>query len=310
MRITIKEAMHLLEKGHVVALPTETVYGLGALLNSPEAIDKIYTLKGRPSNNPLIIHVSDCAMISKYTQEAPQDLPLLAKAFWPGPLTIVMKINQMAIPEQARAGLPTAAFRIPNHPLTLQLLKTCGPLVMPSANLSGRPSSTCPEHVEEDFGSDFPVVDGGSCQNGMESTILMEDKETWKIIRLGTIPPEAFVPVLGYKPQIHHAQKGEGPLCPGQLFRHYSPRAKLILLEYFPEDLKGIVLGFNNVHYPKNCVVKVMGSLNQPETAAESIYALLRQLDDEDITQAYVDMRFPKEGLWLTIAERLYKASR
>jgi L-threonylcarbamoyladenylate synthase len=168
MRISLTEAQKLLEKGHVVAIPTETVYGLGGLLKYPQAIEQIFTLKGRPNNNPLIIHVSSLQEIRLYVPHLPDEVDALAHAFWPGPMTLVLPIEPDKIPNKARAGLSTAAFRIPQHPLALQLLEKSGALVMPSANVSGRPSATSPEHVEADFGQDFPIVEGGPCRKAFD----------------------------------------------------------------------------------------------------------------------------------------------
>jgi L-threonylcarbamoyladenylate synthase len=309
MRISLAEAHRLLDQGHIVAIPTETVYGLGGLLKYPQAIEKIYALKGRPSNNPLIIHMAAVRDLLNYMPAWPKGVEALAEAFWPGPMTLVLPILADTIPEKARAGLPTAAFRIPAHPKALELLAAAGPIVMPSANLSGRPSATSPDHVEADFGQDFPVLEGGACRQGLESTILMFRNDCWEIIRLGAIDPEAFSPVLGYVPRVSVPQPGESPLCPGQLHRHYAPKAKLILRESLPADLEGVVLGFRTVAYPTGCELWEMGSLDSPQSVAENLYALLRQLDEAGVASAYVDMRFPRTGLWQTIAERLIKAS-
>lgn len=309
MRISLIEAQRLLESGQVVSLPTETVYGLAALLTHPQAIDAIFKLKGRPNNNPLIIHISNLNQIYDFAQKIPEGFDLLTKAFWPGPLTLVINIKENLIPYQARAGLSTAAFRIPNHPLSLEIISKCGPLVMPSANLSGTPSSTSPGHVEEDFGDHFPVIDGGTCQKGLESTILLHDQNRWKVIRLGALAPETFNSVLGYVPDIVGLKRGDEPLCPGQLHRHYAPKAKLTLTTFFPQELKGFVLGFHDVTYPVNCKVIAMGSINQPQSVAENLYATLRLIDSQGIEQVFVDIRLPKEGLWVTISERLQKAA-
>ncbi len=310
MRISVVEAQHLLEKGEVVAVPTETVYGLAGLLGHSQAIERIYALKGRPANNPLIIHAASFPQVVPYVSLMPMQADALAEAFWPGPITLVFPIRQEAIPVNARAGLPTAAFRVPQHPAALDLLHRCGPLVMPSANLSGRPSATAPDHVEADFGQDFPVLDGGACRKGLESTILLFRDGQWEIIRLGALEPDAFKKVLGYAPRVAAAPKnGESPLCPGQMYRHYAPKARLVLLEKIPPDLKGTILGFQDVPYPSACRVLEMGSLDSPESVAENLYGALRQLDAQGVAAAYVDIRFPREGLWLTIAERIIKAS-
>lgn len=307
MKITLSEAQQLLMTGHVVGVPTETVYGLGASLSQPKAIEEIFRLKGRPANNPLIIHVATTERIEQFTGPLP-DIEKL-KGFWPGPMTLVLPIDPTKIPERVRAGLTTAAFRIPNHPITQKLLALTGPLVMPSANLSGRPSSTLPEHIEEDFGLDFPVIDGGPCLKGLESTILIQQHGQWKIIRQGALSPEQFESALGYLPEVVKKSKGENPICPGQLYRHYAPKAHLILRKEFSEGEKGIILGYSNRTYPKSYQVMVLGSLSHPESISENLYATLRELDQRGISEVFVDINFEPVGLLATIAERLQKAA-
>jgi len=310
MRITFEKAVELLKNGHVAAVPTETVYGLAASLSSPKAVEKIFTLKGRPSNNPLIIHIASQEQLDPFVKTLPNGFEKLAKAFWPGPLTLVLAANTAHVPELVRAGLPTAAFRIPAHPLIRNLLALTGPLVMPSANISGKPSATSPGHVESDLGVDFPVLDGGKCARGVESTILFHDGNQWKIIRLGALAPEVFKPILGYQPAVMLSKKGEDPICPGQLYRHYAPKAKLILTKTITPETKGAVIGFSDRNYPSACQIFPLGPLSMPEKVAENLYAVLRNLDEERIETAWVDMDMPDEGLWQTILERLNKASQ
>ena len=307
MLITLSESIRLLCEGQVVAIPTETVYGLAAALNQPGAIDKVFDLKKRPQNNPLIIHLADPSQIHPFTSKLPLDFDLLADAFWPGPLTMVVPVHTDRIPEKARANLPTAAFRVSAHPMTKAVIEKTGPLVMPSANLSGRPSSTSPIHVESDFGSNFPVLNGGPCDKGLESTILLFTEQRWKIVRLGSISPEEFRSVLGYIPEVATNAEHKTPLCPGQLYRHYAPKAKLTLLATIPSDLQGVILGYPSRIYPPGCQLVPLG--NTPAEVAESLYHVLRLIDLEGITHSYVDLDIPQEGLWLTILERLKKAA-
>lgn len=309
MKISIAEACELLNCGSIVAVPTETVYGLAASLTQPAAVDKIFALKGRPSNNPLIVHTANLEQIIQYVTTIPEGTQKLAEAFWPGPLTLTLPSNPDKVPSRVRAGLTTTAFRIPNHPLTRELLQHTGPLVMPSANISGRPSATQRAHVEEDFGIDFPVLDGGACSHGVESTILHHNGECWQVIRLGALSAETFAPILGYVPAIAVTPKDHAPLCPGQLYRHYAPNAQLILSTDELDKYQGVVIGFSDRSYPEAIRVIALGPVSTPEFVAESLYAALRQLDQEGVQKAIVDMRFPKEGLWLTIAERLKKAA-
>lgn len=308
MHIIFEEAVRLLKEGKVVAVPTETVYGLAASLSQPAAIDRIFALKKRPLSNPLIIHLSKVEQLSPFVTHIPKEVREMAAAFWPGPMTLVLPIALFTIPNRVCAGLPTAAFRIPGHPMTLSLMDRSGPLVMPSANLSGRPSATCSAHVEEDFGNDFPVLDGGPCSHGLESTILHRSNDRWQIVRLGALPAAAFSEVLGYTPDVVSHEKEKSPICPGQLFRHYAPRARLKLTSA-AASCRGVVIGFSDRSYPEAAQVFTLGSLLSPQKVAENLYHTLRQLDLEGIEEAYVDMLFPDHGLWNTIAERLTKAS-
>ncbi len=306
MRITLKKAVELLNHGLVVALPTETVYGLAASLHQPEAIEAIFKTKKRPSSNPLIIHVADSAQIRDLVEIIPTDFESLSQAFWPGPLTLILPAKQEKIPSIIRANLPTAAFRIPSHPLVREILSLTGPLVMPSANLSGRPSATHVEHIEADFGLDFPVLDGGVCTYGVESTILIHESEKWLLGRLGFISPEEFKPILGYVPKLFSSTQ---PKCPGQHFKHYSPHARLHLSSFALLKDQCCIIGFREGHYPKTNPLIILGSLDQPKEVAENLYAVLRQLDLEGIQEAWVDMDFPSNGLWNTIRERLTRAA-
>lgn len=313
MRLTLEQAILQLQQGKVVGIPTETVYGLAATLNSPQAIGEIFTLKGRPSNNPLIVHMAHKEQIQGFASKLPQDFFKLAEAFWPGPLTLVLPVSKDKIPPNVCAGLPTAAFRVPELLLTRQVIEATGPLVMPSANISGRPSATSADHVEADFGQDFPVLDGNACRQGVESTILYwdVDEAAWIIIRLGALAPEAFLPVLGYVPKVSVGPKNgqQAPLCPGQMYKHYAPQAHLKLIREFTGDENGVVIGFDNRRYPPGCRLISLGSTKDPQGVAQSLYSVLRSLDTHSIEQAWVDIDFPDAGLWLTISERLSKAA-
>ncbi len=308
MRIEIEQAISLLRSGNVVGVPTETVYGLAACLDQPKAIEKIFELKNRPKINPLIIHLSTIDQIFKYTHTIPVGFEELAKNFWPGPLTCILPVND-TVPSIARAGLPTAGFRIPDHSLTRQIIESTGPLVMPSANVSGRPSATRPDHIEQDFGMNFPILDGGECKKGVESTILLYNENRWNIVRFGAISSEQFTPILGYQPHFLEKGKNAKPLSPGQLFKHYAPKATLHLTENLDEEFP-CMLGFIERNYKHAKRVFVLGSLSDPEDVAKNLYHFLRKLDEEKIDAAWIDMNFPKEGLWETIAERLTRAAQ
>lgn len=306
MRISVEEAAKLLISGKVVGVPTETVYGLAACVANEFAVADIYALKGRPANNPLIIHLSHFEQIYPYLKEIPPHFEVLAKNFWPGSLTLVLPIKEGEVPMAVRAGLSTAAFRIPKHELARRLIELTGPLVMPSANLSGSPSSTTYEHVESDFGEHFPVLDGGPCHRGVESTILywQNEEKNWKLARLGAIAPESFKCILGDVPV--GVKVEQAPLCPGQLYRHYAPKA---ILKRISDDIQGVVIGFDDRDYGEGGRLLSLGNSNDPETAINRLYAILRRLDQESVTEAYVDMNFPEIGLWMTLRERLEKAA-
>lgn len=301
MRIDLTEACRLL-KDDVVAIPTETVYGLAASLYDPKAIDKIFLLKGRPRKNPLIVHVASEEEVLNLSLSQPPGYEKL-KELWPGPITLILKADTAKIPSLARAGLPTAAFRVPALPLARELIKKTGPLVVPSANLSGTPSSTEPRHVEEDFGKNFPVLDGGTCQKGLESTILSYNDATarWQILRQGAVTPEMLTHVLGYPPEVVIPESGKDPECPGQLFRHYAPKATLTVTA----DAE-IAVGFKERTY--TLPVLLLGSLENPEEVAHNLYFVLRELDERGIKRAQIDLDFPTTGLWTTLRERLMKA--
>ena len=316
MDISILKAAELISQEQVIAVPTETVYGLAASLTKPAAIDQIFALKGRPANNPLIIHVAEVEDILPFLIDVNEDFLKIAKFFWPGPLTLVLPINEEMISSRVRANLTTAAFRIPGHKLARDLLKLTGPLVMPSANLSGKPSATSRMHVESDFGKDFPVLDGGPCVNGLESTILYKDQSQelnpWKIIRQGALTQGDFRQVLGYLPEIVIHEKQAQVICPGQLYRHYAPKAKLKLvtkIEGEEGNDEGVILGFDEVIYPEGYKVYSLGSLNKPETISNNLYRVLRQLDDDGVKEALVDINFEVTGIMATVLERLKKAS-
>lgn len=302
MRITVEQAAAQLRSGAVVGVPTETVYGLAASLDHPAAIQRIFTLKNRPADNPLIIHLSSIDQIKHYVEALPEGFHALAQACWPGPLTLVIPVIVERIPTAVRAGLTTAAFRVPGHQITRQLLELTGPLVMPSANVSGKPSSTTAEHVEADFGEALPVLDGGACIAGVESTILIFEEDRWALGRLGAIPAEQFMPILGYLPSV--SAVGTKPLCPGQRYRHYAPLARLYVGERRVGDA---VVGYAGREYPGAGKVFLLGA--DPSAAAEALYGLLRRLDEEGVTTAWVDLDVPQKGLWLTLLDRLHKAA-
>jgi L-threonylcarbamoyladenylate synthase len=302
MDISVEQAVDLLQNEQVVALPTETVYGLAALASSQRAVRAIFALKQRPLHNPLILHVRDMEECLQYALPH-QSFFDLAHAFWPGPLTCILPARQERILPEVRAGLATCAFRCPSHPIMHQVLEQVSPLVAPSANLSGRPSATCRAHVEEDFGSAFPVLDAGRTACGIESTIVMYQDGAWCIARQGAISQEALGKHLGYLPEIASTKQ---VICPGQLLRHYAPRAKMHLLLH-PDA--PYVLGYKDRSYPGAQRVFSLGNSTDPDAMSFHLYDTLREIDLHQIKEVWVDLDLPDVGLYRTIKERLRKAA-
>ena len=224
-----------LKEGEIVSFPTETVYGLGAIATSQEAVLKVFKAKGRPSDNPLIVHISDIHQMISTIEEVPDVALKLAKAFWPGPLTMILKAKPEIYAPALSAGLPTVSFRMPNHPLTLELITKVGiPLVGPSANLSTKPSPTKVEHVFEDMnGRIFGIVDGGSSTVGVESTVIDLTNEIGPVIlRPGVITKEQIESVIGPIQSSVTTKTGEKevPKSPGMKYRHYAPKTPVFVV--------------------------------------------------------------------------------
>lgn len=313
MQITLSEALSFLNQSHPVAIPTETVWGLAAPLHDEKAILRVFELKNRPLVNPLIIHLHECEELLSYAAiPLPPGTKELASTFWPGPLTLVLPCQTNTIPALARASLPTAGFRVPKNKKTRELIRLAGPLVAPSANLSGRPSATEQEHVEEDFGSNFPCLESGeTCECGIESTILVFKEEKWHVGRLGALSLMQIAPLLGYLPL--QLVAGEKPLCPGQKFRHYAPKAHLTLSRSSWQrewkDTFEAVLGFEDRLYEGVHTFLSLGTSCDPVAAEKALYRSLRKLDQLKIKQAWVDCCIPYTGAWAPLMDRLEKAS-
>ena len=226
-----------LKRGESVVFPTETVYGLGAPIFNERAVAQIFSIKGRPQDNPLIAHISTLAQAETLASELSDLFFLLAEKFWPGPLTVVVKKRE-TVPSIVSAGHPTIAIRMPSHPIAKQLIEAVGePLVAPSANLSGRPSPTCVKDVLEDLGGKVEwVIDGGDCEVGIESTVISLVDSTPVLLRPGSITQAMLEDVLGKN--IAHPHEG-GPIhSPGMKYRHYAPKARVHLI-YKLEELTG-----------------------------------------------------------------------
>ena len=297
----IDAAVSILRLGGLVAMPTETVYGLAADATNENAVLKIFKAKGRPAYNPLIIHVKNTRMAEEYTQwnDVAQTL---SEKFWPGPLTIVLpsRINSK-IAKTARASLPSIAVRMPNHPVALNILDQLDrPLAAPSANISGKISSTSADHVLKNLNKKIDaVIDGGSSSVGVESTIVMFQPQP-TILRAGAITPKAISNEIGSK--IHHYDKKGPIIAPGQSKSHYAPNAKLRLnaIDWKQGEKK---LGFGNV----NCDLNLSKDKSLTE-AAQNLFNFLHLLDSSDPITISVSP-IPNEGIGLAINDRLRRAS-
>ncbi|MFN5169476.1 MAG: L-threonylcarbamoyladenylate synthase [Cyclobacteriaceae bacterium] len=307
----LARAKALLDRGELVAIPTETVYGLAANALDAGAAARIFAAKNRPSFDPLIVHVATPLRVGEYVADFPESAQALASAFWPGPLTLVLpKKNQ--IPDLVTAGLSTVGIRCPAHELTLELLLALDyPLAAPSANPFGYVSPTRPEHVQEQLGNQLSyILDGGPCRVGVESTIVGFE-ETPVVYRLGGIALEDIENVVGSVRVMMHS--ASNPMAPGQLASHYAP-AKKILLGNAAELLaqnrneKVALLRFHNRLPDTNVQQIILAPSGTLQEAAQNLFAALRQFDKMDITLVLAEP-VPDTGLGRAINDRLRRAA-
>ncbi len=312
--IDITKAASLLMQGELVAIPTETVYGLAANALNEDAVLKIYAAKNRPRFNPLIMHVASFANAKKFIKDISAEAELLAAAFWPGPLTMLFN-KQQTVPDLVTAGSKRVAIRVPDHPLTLQLLSQLNfPVAAPSANPSGYVSPTTAQHVYEGLHNKIPyILDGGACGVGVESTIIgWNENGEIELYRLGGIAVEQIEAVIGKK-IIHHKKISDAPTAPGQLKSHYATHTPLYLgitddlLSTFA-DKKIILINFKQYHSglakKQQLILSASGST---EEAAKNLFRVLREVDrmPSDIILAE---RLPDEGLGRAVNDRLERA--
>ncbi|MCX7927622.1 MAG: L-threonylcarbamoyladenylate synthase [Candidatus Omnitrophica bacterium] len=319
----INQAATIIKKGGLVAFPTETVYGLGADALNPKAVEKIFEVKKRPHYDPLIVHIPTPECLSEMAREVNKVILDLTAAFWPGPLTLVVKKAQH-IPDVVTANLDTVAIRMPAHPVALALLKTAAtPIAAPSANLFGRASPVSAEHVLQDLQDKIELIlDAGKTDVGVESTILDVTQRPFRILRPGGITIEALRAVVA---DIVSYQ-GNQVLSPGMFKRHYSPKARLVLAygrglsevesvkhlasEFAKQGyLVGIMAKEENRHcYNGSFNVKVFGSEKDLSSCAVNLYSILREFDKEN-TQIIIAETVKEEGLGVAIMDRLRRAA-
>lgn len=310
----ISQAAHFLKIGKAVAIPTETVYGLAANIYNEQAIRSIFELKERPLNNPLIVHIHSFDQLEEIAVDIPGVAYQLAKTFWPGPLTLVLDKNP-SIPDVITANKPTVGIRMPNHPVTLELLKSIDfPLAAPSANPFKRISPTNPERVFEYFENKLPfILNGGECENGIESTIIGFREGKPIIYRLGALAQNKIEEITG-KIEVLNSDN-EAPAAPGMLDKHYSPRTKLILTENLEEEIRrngGKKIGLLSFNFfdSQELVLahKILSVTSNLDEAAHNLYEYLQKLDQLDLEVIIAEM-MPKKALGNSINDRLKRAS-
>lgn len=311
----IAKAKKLLEAGELVALPTETVYGLAGNALNIDAVAKIFETKNRPSFDPLIVHTGSIEQISHYTEPISGELRRLAERFWPGPLTLLVK-KKAVIPDLVTSGLGTVAVRIPKHPLAMELLNSLDfPLAAPSANPFGYISPTQAIHVQDQLGDKIPyILDGGSCQVGLESTIVGIEGEQPIIYRLGGIGVSAIEDVVGKV--LILPQSSSNPQSPGMLKSHYAPRKPFVLGDldeliekYSRENISFGILSFDrDFDFLKDSEKFVLSRKRDFREAAKNLFAGMRYLDQADVSVILAE-ELPEEHLGKAINDRLRRAA-
>ncbi len=270
----LEQAIFFLKQGIPIAFPTETVYGLGAPALMPEAIERVFAIKGRPADNPLIVHISSLDEVPSLAEDLPPLFFLLAEKFWPGPLTLVVS-KKSSVSPLVSGGFSSIALRMPSHPTARQLIQAVGPLAAPSANLSGKPSPTSAADVLEDLEGKIPLIlDGGACSIGIESTVLSLLDGSPTLLRPGSISKESLEQFLGQTVEV--PKKNSLNLSPGMKYRHYAPNAK-VHLRFHPEECKGSYILSSS---PK----KGMRLLNE-----KTLYAELRRADRCKISEIEIE---------------------
>ena len=319
MKISV--AAKLILDGKLVAFPTETVYGLGADALNGEAVKRIFEAKGRPADNPLIIHIAEFEDLKRLTREIPEEARLLAKRFWPGPLTLILPRRE-EVPNVTTGGLDTVAVRMPAHPIALALIRASTMIAAPSANISGKPSPTLAEHVVDDFyGRIEAIIDGGETKVGVESTVLDLTSERPTLLRPGGLPLEDIERVIS-EVEIHPAVRGKlvnVAKAPGMKYRHYSPNAQVVVVEGPRERVRARIAELVEQYHSKGLHVGVMATEeteadeffylgNTTEEVARNIFRALRELDKRGV-DVIIAEGIEERGLGLAVMNRLRKAA-
>ena len=322
----MKKAGDIIKSGGLVAFPTETVYGLGGDAFNPSSSKKIYAAKGRPSDNPLIVHIAELSALDRLSDGIPETLYKLADAFWPGPLTMIIK-KLASVPDETTGGLDTVAIRMPHHPVALELIREGGGYIAaPSANASGRPSPTLASHVSEDLSGRIDmIIDGGEVGIGIESTIVDLSSDVPVILRPGYVTEKMLSRVLGHvetDPTLMKKTEGGRPKAPGMRYRHYAPKGDMQLFKGTFSEVSdainrklsassrkcGVLCCNESKDLYHTGYVRSLGSRNDMDSVALNIYRALREFDDEGIEEIYAES-FDTEGFGQAVMNRLLKAA-
>ena len=323
-RENIEAAAAIIRSGGLLGIPTETVYGLGANALDADAVRSIYEAKGRPSDNPLIIHVPDASWLERYCRNVPESAYRLAERFWPGPLTMILP-RKPIVPDRTTGRLDTVGVRCPNHPVTLAIIEAADvPVAAPSGNTSGRPSPTCAADLREDMdGKIDGIFDGGPSQVGVESTIIDLTCTPPRLLRPGGLPLEALQEVLGEvaidKAVVERLSDGEKPKAPGMKYRHYAPRSPVTVItgapdataayirEHLPENAGVICFTEYTALFPGH-IVHDLGPAADKDEQARRVFDALRDFDRESVSQILAQCP-DSAGLGLAVSNRLKKAA-
>ena len=326
----IKEAGEVLKKGGLVAFPTETVYGLGGDALNPDSSKKIYAAKGRPSDNPLIVHISNLKALEKIVKDIPSDALKLADKYWPGPLTMIFNKNDV-VPKETTGGLETVAVRMPSNKIARALIDASGGYIAaPSANLSGRPSPTVAKYVIEDMDGRIDIIlDGGESDVGLESTIVDFTEGKPIILRPGYITQKMLEEALSERVEwdkaIIDADSKTPPKAPGMKYRHYAPKGELVIVEGNKEDVikkineltnedknnnlkTGVIATEETKDYYNADLVKSAGHKDKENEVAHHLFRILREFDEENIQKMYSES-FKSDGVGAAVMNRLLKAA-
>lgn len=322
--LLLDEAAAIIRRGGLVAIPTETVYGLAADATNPEAVSAIFAAKGRPQDNPLIVHIDSAAQLSLIAREIPETARILADRFWPGPLTIILPKTDL-IPSVTSAGLDTVAIRLPSHPIAREIIRRAGvPVAAPSANLSGSPSTTTAQHCLTDLdGRVDAIVDGGPCTVGVESTVLSLAGRP-RLLRPGAVTPELLREILPDleldDAVVRQPAPGVRVASPGMKYQHYAPRCEVFLVDGPPEQYPcwvnaradkepGVFALCGDEDLPLlRCPAVSLGPCQNEDAQAARLFSCLRELDEKGARTVYA--RCPrKSGMGLALYNRMVRAA-